>query len=193
MGKAQQAGNDKAKRKREGRLPIIAQLYRRGYSYRQIRSEVMARLDLDTYGIGTLHNDIKYLLSQWRESRLEDIDDAIQLELQRIDEAVRELWSQWEQSKEQQTETKKCKKSLAGGAGGNPPVAESTEKRVKGGLGDVSYIAEIRKQLMERRKLLGLYAPEKKDISGDLSFASFLVESGQLADAERLIDEEDEG
>lgn len=191
MGKAQQAGNEKAKRKREGRLPIIAQLYRRGYSYRQIRSEVMARLDLDTYAIGTLHNDIKYLLSQWRESRLEDIDDAIQLELQRIDEAVRELWSQWEQSKEQQTETTKWKKSSAGGAGGNSPVSES--RKVKGGLGDVSYIAEIRKQLMERRKLLGLYAPEKKDISGDLSFASFLVESGQLADAERLIDEEDEG
>lgn len=183
MGKAQQAGNDKAKRKREGRLPIIAQLYRRGYSYRQIRSEVMARLDLDTYAIGTLHNDIKYLLSQWRESRLEDMDDAIQLELQRIDEAVRELWSQWEQSKEQQTETKKWKKSLAGGAEGNPPIAESSEKKVKDGLGDVSYIAEICKQLMERRKLLGLYAPEKKDISGDLSFASFLVESGLVEEA----------
>lgn len=190
MGKAQQAGNEKAKRKREGRLPIIAQLYRRGYSYRQIRSEVMARLDLDTYSIGTLHNDIKYLLSQWRESRLEDMDDAIQLELQRIDEAVRELWSQWEQSKEQKTETTKWKKSLAGGAGGNQPVAES--RKVKDGLGDVSYIAEIRKQLMERRKLLGLYAPEKKDISGGLSFASFLVESGQLADAERLLEEDSE-
>ena len=27
------------------RLDIIAQLYKRGYSYRQIREEVMARLD----------------------------------------------------------------------------------------------------------------------------------------------------
>lgn len=51
-------------------------------------------------------------------------------------------------------------------------------------LGDPSYIAEIRKQLEERRKLLGLYAPEKKDINGNVSFASLLIESGLLDEAE---------
>ena len=38
---------------------------------------------------------------------------------------------------------------------------------------------------MERRKLLGLYAPEKKDITGDVSFSSFLVESGLIDEAEQ--------
>nr|UVY37356.1 MAG: hypothetical protein [Bacteriophage sp.] len=51
-------------------------------------------------------------------------------------------------------------------------------------LGDPSYIAEIRKQLEERRKLLGLYAPEKKDINGNVSFASLLIESGLLDEPE---------
>ena len=52
------------------------------------------------------------------------------------------------------------------------------------GLGNPSYIAEIRQQLAERRKLLGLYAPEKKDLSGGMTFASFLIESGMLDEAE---------
>lgn len=148
--KTNQLGNDKAKRLREGRLEVVAQLYRRGYSLRHIQAEVTRRLDLASYSLATVHNDVKYLLSEWRENRIEDIDQTLQLELERIDEAVRELWEQWEQSK----------------------LIDS--------LGDVSYITEIRRQLEERRKLLGLYAPEKKDISGGVSFASFLMESGAL-------------
>lgn len=61
---------------------------------------------------------------------------------------------------------------------------ERTETEVTR-LGDPSYIAEIRQQLAERRKLLGLYAPEKKDISGDMSFAAFLIESGIVDDNEQ--------
>lgn len=33
-------------------------------------------------------------------------------------------------------------------------------------------------------KLLGLYAPEKKDINGNVSFASLLIESGLLDEPE---------
>ena len=51
-------------------------------------------------------------------------------------------------------------------------------------LGDPSYIAEIRKQLEERRKLLGLFAPEMKDFNGNVSFASLLIESGLLDEPE---------
>ena len=193
MGKAQQAGNDKAKRKREGRLVIVAELYKKGYSCRQISEEVMKRLDLSSYSTSVVH------LKEWRSGRLEDMDDAIQLELERIDDTVRELWGQWERSKEAQVEVYKSKRGRPAGAGGNGSggglqTVEATEtEKTKAGLGDVSYIAEIRKQLMERRKLLGLYAPEKKDISGGVSFASFLIESGQFAEAESLAaDDNDE-
>ena len=41
------------------RLDIIAQLYKRGYSYREIREEVMARLGLDAYSLRTVHKDVK--------------------------------------------------------------------------------------------------------------------------------------
>lgn len=95
MSKAQ---NQKRSQRRQARLDIVGELYKRGYSVRKIAAEVMRRLDLKTCSTETIHNDIHELLNEWRESRLENIDDALQLELTRIDDTVRELWHQWEKS-----------------------------------------------------------------------------------------------
>lgn len=175
---------------RLARLEIVAQLYKRGYSVRKIQSEVMKRLELETYSIATVHKDIHTLLDEWRENRIEDMDAALQLELERIDDTVRELWEQWEKSKTDYTKrASKQKGSPArdkqtGATAIRTYQTERTETEVIR-LGDPSYISEIRQQLAERRKLLGLYAPEKKDLSGNLSFASFLMESGLIDEAEQ--------
>ena len=171
------------------RLEIVSTLYKRGYSYRKIKEEVMNRLDLNTYSLQTVKRDIQTLLDEWRESRLEDTDELVTLELARIDDTCRELWEQWEKSKENFTrQTRKQKGSptrdaQTGQTSIRTTQTERTETDIQG-LGDPSYIAEIRKQLEERRKLLGLYAPEKKELSGGLSFASLLVESGMIDEAE---------
>lgn len=182
--------NARKKQIREGRLEIVAELYRRGYSYRKIRAEVMARLGLPTYSMRTVQNDIYYLLDEWKAERVKDIDHLVSLELKRIDETIAELWEQWERSK--QNLSKKTQKQTGiptggmdageGEAGGGSIAILKLEsnKTSEERLGDPRYIAEIRQQLMERRKLLGLYAPEKKDVSGELSFASLLMESGML-------------
>jgi len=193
MSEAQQKTRKQLK---EARLEIVADLYKRAYTLRDIRKEVMKRLDLQTYSLKTVHNDVQTLLAEWREHRLEDTDLAVQLELQRIDDTIRELWDQWEKSKKDyKKKTNKRKgrpeQSAKPGQGKDEPqqlktyAAEDTVTEVIM-LGDVAYIAEIRKQLAERRKLLGLYAPEKRDITGDLSFTSLLMESG-------IIDYEPEG
>ena len=171
-------------------MEIVAKLYKRGYSIRQIRDEVMRRLDLGSYALGTVLKDIQTLLEEWRENRIEDMDDALQLELERIDDTCRELWAQWEKSKEDYNKTTNTRK---GAPQRNRETGESivktysVEERTASviGLGNPQYISEIRQQLIERRKLLGLYAPEKKDITGGVSFASFLIESGMLDEAER--------
>ena len=171
------------------RLEIVSTLYKRGYSYRKIKEEVMKRLDLKTYSLQTVKRDIQTLWDEWRESRLEDTDELVTLELARIDDTCRELWEQWEKSKENFTrQTRKQKGSptrdaQTGQTSIRTTQTERTETDIQG-LGDPSYIAEIRKQLEERRKLLGLYAPEKKELSGGLSFASLLVESGMIDEAE---------
>lgn len=189
MSKAQQK---KRNQEKQARMEIVSKLYKRGYSCRQIREEVMKRLALDSYSLGTVHKDIKTLLEEWRENRIEDMDAALQLELERIDDTCRELWAQWEKSKDDYNKTTNTSK---GAPSRNKETGEeniktySVERRTATvvGLGNPQYIAEIRQQLMERRKLLGLYAPEKKDISGDLSFAALLVESGMIDEAEEQI------
>jgi hypothetical protein len=152
------------------RLEIVARLYKRGYSLRKIRDEVLRRLDIASYSLQTVHRDVHSLLEEWRESRIDDTDQAIQLELERIDDTVRELWEQWEKSKQDYTKTSSKRKGA--------PVTDKKKKEARMRtyqkeetetevirLGDASYIAEIRAQLIERRKLLGLYAPEKKDVA----------------------------
>lgn len=187
MSEAQQR---KRRQLKLSRLEIVAQLYKRGYSIRKIQSEVMKRLSLETYSTATVNRDIQTLLKEWRESRLENMDLALQLELERIDETCRELWEQWEKSKTDYTKTARKQKgsptrdNQTGATSIRTYQTERTETEVTR-LGDPSYIAEIRQQLAERRKLLGLYAPEKKDISGDMSFAAFLIESGIVDDNEQ--------
>ena len=191
MSKAQDKKRNQLKL---ARLEIVAQLYKRGYSIRKIQSEVVKRLELKTYSLATVHKDIQTLLDEWRENRIEDIDAALQLELERIDDTVRELWEQWEKSKTDYTKTARKQKgsptrdNQTGQTSIRTYQTERTETEVIR-LGDPSYISEIRQQLAERRKLLGLYAPEKKDISGGVSFTSFLIESGMLDDAEQQISE----
>ena len=190
MSKAQHQRQNQIK---TARLEIVSQLYKRGYSIRAIRAEVMSRLDLATYSTQTVHKDVQTLLKEWRESRLEDMDDALQLELTRIDETVRELWEQWEKSKEDYTRTQRKRKGAPARSNqdnnGNDSgirtfsVEEKTQQVIM--LGNPAYIAEIRQQLAERRKLLGLYAPEKRDIQGGMSFSAFLMESGMIDEAKQ--------
>ena len=53
------------------RMDILSGLYKRGYSYREMRAEVMARLDLKSYSLETVKKDIDSLLAEWRETRIE--------------------------------------------------------------------------------------------------------------------------
>lgn len=199
MSKQQQKKRNQVK---EARLEIVAQLYKRGNSVRKIRDEVMRRLDLPKYSTSTVHSDIQTLLQEWRENRYKDMDDALELELARIDETVQELWDQWEKSKADYVQTTRTRKGAPVNNGSNNEDGEGqqqpqreqlrtynverTEKEVIG-LGNTAYIAEIRQQLMERRKLLGLYAPEKREMSGTMSFAQLLMESGKIDEAEEEI------
>lgn len=176
------------------RLDIIAQLYKRGYSYRDIREEVMTRLDLKTYSMSTVKKDIDILLEEWRSMRIENFDHSVQLELERIDELIKEAWSAWDKSKTDY-ERKKAKQQ---GIPGAPPEEGEEESRSNRDIitikmeqqkeeiicfGDPRYLEVVHKNLIERRKLLGLYSPEKREITGDLSFSSLLMSTG-------IVDEE---
>lgn len=180
------------------RLDIISELYKRGYSYRDIRDEVMARLDLPSYSLRTVSKDVNKLLQEWRETRIDNTDLALQLELERLDAIIKEAWAAWEKSKEDHTVRNNKQKGLPGDLIKRKDDDEEDGERPKSDeiitvqmeqsskevvcYGDPRYLDIIHKALIERRKLLGLYAPEKKDISGGISFSALLMETGLVED-----------
>jgi hypothetical protein len=159
---------------REAKLRIVADCYKKGFSYSRIAEEIAVQLNLPKPPTkGSIHNYVQLLLADWRSTRLEDMDLALQLELERIDDSIRELWDAWEKSKQDQalTATKTKGQALLSSRenSANAPVKPThVEKtnRTEINYGDPRYIAEIRMQLAERRKLLGLYSPEKSELTG---------------------------
>ncbi|MGL5912794.1 MAG: hypothetical protein ACRCZB_01415, partial [Bacteroidales bacterium] len=108
MSAAQQ---QKRKQIKQARLEIVAEMYKKGNSISKIASEVQRRLGLDKeVSKATIHRDIQTLLVEWRESRIEDVDLALQLELERIDHNVRELYDQWDKSKTDYVKTSNKRK-----------------------------------------------------------------------------------
>lgn len=172
------------------RMDILSTLYKQGYSYREMRSEVMSRLDLRSYSLETVKKDIDSLLEEWRAARVEDIDLALQLELERIDQIVREAWAAWEKSKESYKKVKGTQEGIPGqpdgeGDGQGSEIVTTKMKQTQEDVtcyGDPRYLEVIHKNLIERRKLLGLYSPEKLDLSGEFTFYSMLMQTGQEKD-----------
>lgn len=160
---------------KEGRKEIEAPLYKRGWSIARITEEVRTRLDTHC-STRTVWRDINEMLDEWREARINDVDQRLQLELERIDDAVSELWEQWDKSKEDWVREHNKRIGVPvdndgnGGSGGEGTEIvtvkrENVTENVVG-LGNPAYIAEIRQQLAERRKLLGLYAATKTELTG---------------------------
>ena len=175
------------------RMDIIAQLYKRGYSYRQMQEEVKARLDLKTYSLRTVHKDVNALLEEWRSTRVDNIDLGVQLELERINDIIREAWEAWEKSKQDGDKTRTKQTGIPtqpsdDKEGGSDDkivtikLERTTEEQAN--CGDPRYLEIIHKCLMERRKLLGYYSPEKREVSGDLSFTNLLMQTG-IVDGEK--------
>ena len=177
---------------KEGRKEIIAPLYKRGWSIAKIAEEVRTRMNT-TCSTRTIWNDINEMLDEWRATRIQDVDQRLQLELERIDDAVRELWEQWEKSKEDwvREHNKRIGVPVPATDGNGQPTGEATEivtvKRENQtenvvGLGNPAYMAEIRQQLAERRKLHGLYAATKTEVTGK--------DGSPLIPAEKMTEEE---
>lgn len=156
---------------KQGRMLIVAELYKKGWSVSKIAQEVRTRMNT-TCSTRTVWNDINSLLKEWRETRIQDMDNRLQLELERIDDCVAELWEQWAKSKEDwiREHNKRIgvptEESNGGGGGEIQTIRRENLTENVVGLGNPAYIAEIRQQLAERRKLLGLYATVKTEITG---------------------------
>lgn len=200
-GELNKRQNQKQRQKRLARLEIVGELLKKGYSVRAICRELQTRLQLPKLPSPNLvQQDKKLLLDEWREYRLDNTEQLVTLELARIDDCIMELWEAWEKSKEDYTEGWQKQKSVPVATkdkDGKPVQGADRKSKVivaeqqqakKRGCGNVAYIAEIRAQLAERRKLLGIYAPERSELTG--ANGSPLMTSTQGVDLNELTEQE---
>ena len=161
----------------------MSEMRLQGKSVRQIADAVTARLQLKKkVSTGTIHSDLKLLLQQWREDNNQTTEEWVQLEVARVDMLIAELYEAWDKSKKDYERTRASQErnqievpqKEGEDKGGQPKRVTLPASRLKQSqsreqvinYGNVGYISEIRKLLEYRAKLLGLYAPDRKEVTG---------------------------
>lgn len=175
------------KRMKYLRMNIIAELLEEeDYSFRELRAEVMARLDLQTYSVATVHSDREALFEEWHQERVKNLDHHVQLELRRIKKLMREAWEAWYKSKQDTDKTRTKRTGMpsddAEASSGIATVKVEQTNEAQVNCGDPRFLDIIIKLQQERRKLLGLYSPEKKEVAADVSFTNLLMQTGIVED-----------
>ena len=129
--------------------------------------------------------DGKRVLKEWRDERLENTDDMVTEELAKIARTEREAWEAWEKSKVDHTRQRETMTGRATNGGKMSPVAGVKSEESVYACGDTRYLDIINKVSMERRKLLGLYAPEKQELTG--KDGAPIVPQMTLDDAQKIL------
>ena len=158
-------GNNNIRRANERaiqeRLSIIAPLWRRNWTYQEIRKEVMAMTGRKTYSLETVHRDVERLLEEWSTARINDTDQRVTAELARLDLVIKEAWEMWERSKENYTKSEQRDKGAPiRDVNNNKLTVRSIESMKKEtevrGVGDPRFLDVILRAMQQRIKLLGL-------------------------------------
>lgn len=128
---------------------IIADRYLRG----DHQADIARDLGLSQQQISY---DLKIIRAEWLQSAIRNFDEAKAIELAKIDAVELEYWTAWKRS----TEDKEITYSERSEKG-----SKEGERR-EGQSGNPAFLDGILKCIERRCKLLGLDAPEKKEITG---------------------------
>lgn len=158
-------GGKRTVEQREADKAFCANLFVKGYTYRQIAdklNEANRENGLEyTVTFKTVFNDINAVLAEWKKQQFSDISNYMQLELKKLDKIEVELWTAWENSKGSKRKTK-----IKGG-GINDGIAtggELAERSLETTNGDPRYLDLLLKVQERRAKLLGYNAPLKVNV-----------------------------
>ncbi|MHC4403967.1 MAG: terminase gpP N-terminus-related DNA-binding protein [Planctomycetota bacterium] len=128
----------------EQRRQQVAELYLQGWSQAAIARELSVSQP-------TVSSDLQAIRAEWRESRVRDFDEAVGIELKKLECLEREAWSAWRRSQHPAESTKVTQ------VGSN----KKAEKTVKEQHGDPRYLELVYRAITGRRTLLGLDAPTR--------------------------------
>ncbi len=99
----------------------------------------------------TISSDLKAIRKEWRDSRVRDFDEAVDLALQKHHRVEREAWAAWKRS-QLPAETTRVTQN-----GEN----KRAEKTVRQQPGDVHFLVVVNHCITACRRLLGLDAPTR--------------------------------
>ena len=141
---------------REESLHRIASLYLQQWTQAEIAREV-------GLSQGMISNDLKLIQKRWREETAFNLDEAKSMELARLDTLEREYWAAWERSK---SERAKKRQETDGKAKDGKPNVKKLSIQMEQRDGNPAFLDGVRNCIADRRKLLGLDAPTKSELTG---------------------------
>lgn len=152
----------RSKGERQDDLNLIAELYTKGRSYREIAFEVNERQGRKITH-QTVSNEIKKLLKEWEKSRNEIIDHQKFVELAKIDRLEKTYWDGYEKSCQPVKKSSTKKKGSVKGVN-DIEMTSNEETRV----GDPRFLDGIKWCIEQRCKIFGINAPQKFDVETNL-------------------------
>lgn len=141
---------------------FVSDLLAKGFNNQQIVETVNKKYELE-WKLNHVKVMKELLHKLWRCEIAHTMNDQIAREVATIDTQIKEAWSAWEFSKKgihkkSRTEKKEGDDSIEGSYNITEVVTEEDTT-----AGDVKFLQHINELGKEKRKLLGLYAPEKKE------------------------------
>lgn len=176
--------NRTRKKLADARRVLVSKYYLEGYSHSEIAEKVKAELGVPTCSTATVNTDIKKIRAEWASERVKNYDELVAVQLRKHMQTRREALDGYRESVR---ETQKLDKRIVTPDGGEEAptsrIEQLREERERGG-GDPRFLEIVHKVDCEVNKLLGAYPAEKRELSGEVSFGQFLMESG-IVDAGR--------
>ena len=152
----------------------VSDLLAKGFNNQQIIETVKKKYNLDWKMIHV--NKIKALLHKmWRCEMAHTMGEQIARELASIDTQIKETWESYEFSKKGIKHTRTRTEGSTGDAKEMTYNLTEVITDEDTAPGDVKYLQHLNELGKERRKLLGLYAPEKKGDDGVKTAVQFNI------------------
>ena len=166
--------NKRTEEQRDYDIAFCSNLFLRGYTYRDIvlalNTDLKKRGIPYTISLAMVYYDLQQCLIEWKRERLDNIDEYVTQELQKLDKIEVELWEAWENSKtgkrrEKNRTSAKPRKVLT--------EEEKTadwygydETATETSAGNPRFLDLLLNVQQRRAKMLGFDAPVKIEIPG---------------------------
>jgi len=134
-------GYERTKGQLESDAEFVAKHYKWGWSLRRIARALSAERKEYDLSHHSVKKHVDALLQEWRDNRVDDMDKAIQAELEKLNLIESEAWEAWNNSK------------LEDGG----PVHQFLDK--------------VEKCITRRCQILGLDAPKKQSVSSEVTIS----------------------